>query len=121
MDLLYICAQWHAVAKLRLQNEFSVALLDYTTTRLGAQMRLFDRDICSKYATKELQKEADARVRLASRKGKDANTGRKQKSLGVFTIKFHMLGDYCSIIRDLGTTDSYSTETVSHLLAFRLH
>jgi hypothetical protein len=43
-------------------------------------------------------------------------TARKPRKLTVFTIKFHFLGDYSNIIRRYGTTDSYSTETVSWYL-----
>ncbi|KAJ3496344.1 hypothetical protein NMY22_g19825 [Coprinellus aureogranulatus] len=91
MNLLYICAQWHALAKLRLHNDYTLDLLQYTTVRLGAQMRVFDRDVCSHYDTKELQKEADARARRDAKNGKSASSGCRKASLGVFTIKFHLL------------------------------
>lgn len=117
LPLLYICAQWHALAKLRSHNDLTLQLLEYTTIRLGAQMRLFNRDTCSQFETKELLKEAEARVRRDAKQKKEApkpgSTARRATSLGVFTIKFHLLGDYCSIIRMFGTTDSYSTELVS--------
>ncbi|KAJ3535560.1 hypothetical protein NMY22_g6430 [Coprinellus aureogranulatus] len=112
MTLLCICAQWQALAKLRLHNDSTLKLLDYTTVRLGAQMRLFDRDVCSHYLTKELPKEAEARVRRDAKKGRASSGASKSVSLGVFTIKFHLLGDYCDTIRMYGTTDSYSTELV---------
>ena len=113
MGLLYTCAQWHSLAKLRLHNDFTVDLLERNTILLGAQMRSFDRDVCAKYHTKELPKEADARVRRASKGGKAASSGCKPASLGVFTIKFHLLGNYGSIIRTYGTTDSFTSEIVS--------
>lgn len=75
-------------------------------------MRCFDQVIAN-VPTKELPKEADARARKEG-KGKSKN-GQKPASLGIFTIKFHYLGDYVSSIRKRGTTDSYSTETVSTL------
>ncbi|KAJ2914408.1 hypothetical protein MD484_g6007, partial [Candolleomyces efflorescens] len=117
MTLLYICAQWHALAKLRLHSSLTLDFLDYTTTYLGAQMRRFERDTCSKVPTKELPKEAEARARRESRKAQHGkgkaseSTSRRPASLGVFTIKFHFLGDYVSTIRRFGTSDSYSTET----------
>jgi hypothetical protein len=118
MKLLFICAQWHALAKLRLHHDLTLELLEHTTTLLGAQMRLFYRDTCCKVTTKELRKEAEARAR---REVKDSNgkatSTRKPATLNIFTIKFHYLGDYLSIIRKFGTTDSYSTETVSDPLA----
>jgi hypothetical protein len=40
------------------------------------------------------------------------------KTLNLNTYKIHALGDYVSTIREFGTTDSYSTETVcDHCLA----
>ncbi|KAJ3546960.1 hypothetical protein NMY22_g1843 [Coprinellus aureogranulatus] len=103
---------WHALAKLRLHHDFTLALLDYTTTHLGAQMRLFYRDTCLNVPTKELVKEAEARARKAIKDGKGAaSASQRATTLNVFTIKFHFLGDYSSTIRRLGTTDSYSTQT----------
>lgn len=114
MRLLFVCAQWHALAKLRLHHDLTLALLDYTTTHLGAHMRLFYRDTCLKMPTKELAKEAEARARKAIKGGKGkASASQRLVTLNVFTIKFHFLGDYSSVIRKLGTTDSYSTQTVS--------
>lgn len=122
MRLLYICAQWHALAKLRMHNDRTLQLLQYTTTWLGAQMRLFNHDTCSRITTKELQKESEARER---REGKRKGTGegtttRKPVKFNMFTIKWHFLGDYVHNIQLFGTTDSYSTETVrrtSHSIA----
>lgn len=114
MRLLFVCGQWHALAKLRLHHDMTLDLLDYTTTLLGAQMRRFYRDTCSKVVTKELKKEAEARARRESKNTNgQASSMRKPASLNIFTIKFHFLGDYVAVIRRLGTTDSYSTETVS--------
>lgn len=39
---------------------------------------------------------------------------RKTRSFNFGTYKFHALGDYVTSIRYFGTTDSYSTEPVSH-------
>ncbi|KAJ3543473.1 hypothetical protein NMY22_g3125 [Coprinellus aureogranulatus] len=116
MPLLYLCAQWHALAKLRLHSDLTISLLEYSTARLGAQMRLFDRTTCSPTPTKELEKEAEARARRDMGKGKGkGSAARRQAQLGIYTIKFHFLGDYASVIRDFGTTDSFSTQTVSAL------
>lgn len=114
MKLLFVCAQWHALAKLKLHSDYTLNLLDYTTTQLGVQMRRFDADTCMKVPTKELAKEAEARARKDAANGKTASTSRRPKALGMYTIKFHFLGDYTSVIRRLGTTDSYSTQTVGH-------
>ncbi|TEB04127.1 hypothetical protein FA13DRAFT_1575394, partial [Coprinellus micaceus] len=112
MSLLYVCLQWHALAKLSLHNDFTLELLGYTTVQLGAHMRRFYRDTCSKIPTKESKREAEARASRESKAGKGlVNSGRKPVSLRIFTIKFHYLGDYASVIRRLGTTDSYSSQT----------
>ncbi|KAF6761428.1 hypothetical protein DFP72DRAFT_1062420 [Ephemerocybe angulata] len=87
-----------------------LASLNTLQTLLGAQTRIFERETCSKIQTKELEKEAEARARREAKKGKQGTTSRKAASLGISTIKFHFLGDYVSIIRWFGTTDSYTTE-----------
>jgi hypothetical protein len=74
----------------------------------------FDQEV-STIPTKELPKEADARARKEGTATSKGETTRKPATLGIFTIKFHYLGDYVSTIRKRGTTDSYSTETVSLL------
>ena len=113
MKLLFICAQWHALAKLQLHHDLTVNLLECTTSLLGAQMRLFYRDTCCKVATKELPREAEARARREVGESNAASSSaQKPATLNIFTIKFHYLGDYPSVIRKFGTTDSYSTETV---------
>jgi hypothetical protein len=45
------------------------------------------------------------------------NESRQLKTLNLNTYKIHALGDYVSAIRSYGTTDSYSTETVSVIVA----
>jgi hypothetical protein len=107
MELLSICAQWHALAKLKLHNDYTLDLLDYTTTQLGSQMRRFERDTCMVVPTKETKREAQIRAK------RDGSSSQRAKKLGIYTIKFHFLGDYTAVIRKLGTTDSYSTQTVS--------
>ena len=41
------------------------------------------------------------------------NSARKPKLLNMKTYKYHALGDYVATIRQFGTTDSYSTQSVS--------
>jgi hypothetical protein len=43
--------------------------------------------------------------------------GRRLKSFNLDTYKYHALGDYAKTIRRLGTTDSFSTQPVSHCTA----
>ena len=59
----------------------------YTTTKFGANKR--------------------------KRLDNDMLSSRRKKSFNLRTYKTHSLGDYVKIIRSYGTTDSYSTESVS--------
>jgi hypothetical protein len=84
---------------------------------------------CSAFLTVELPKEAAARSRRRARDQAKAGTSkestassatpgsqskqRKKKRLNLSTYKAHSLGDYVRTIRIFGTTDSYSTQTVS--------
>ncbi|KJA20502.1 hypothetical protein HYPSUDRAFT_142132 [Hypholoma sublateritium FD-334 SS-4] len=122
MTLLYRTAEWHAFAKLRLHTESTLQHLERLTTELGKLMREF-RDITqSSFETFELPKETGARQRRqTSRKGKENaapsdTSGKKAKSLNLFTYKWHALGDYAQAIRLFGGTDGFSTQVVS--LAF---
>jgi hypothetical protein len=73
-ELLYLLALWQGLAKLRLHTEGTLAILDNTTRSLGIALRAFKHDTCSMFKTKELRKEAAARMRraanAATRKGK---------------------------------------------------
>jgi hypothetical protein len=90
----------------------TLGLLDYTTAQLGAQMRSFDKHTCMAISTKETPREAQARARKDVKTAQTGTSSRRTKGLGIYTIKFHFLGDYTSNIRRLGTTDSYSTQNV---------
>jgi hypothetical protein len=150
MDLLFIMAHWHGLAKLRMHSDLTLAILDQQTTDLGAQFREFKATVCAAYSTQELDREVDARSRRQTRdaakrtetgkaygvgrgiaartnaKGKQKASAehlqhtplprqpRRKKSFNLQTYKFHALGDYVTSIRHFGTTDSYSTEPVSH-------
>ncbi|KAI0073432.1 hypothetical protein K474DRAFT_1603363 [Panus rudis PR-1116 ss-1] len=126
-DLLFILADWHACAKLRMHTDTSIGMLRNATTLLGAHFRAFVKNICPKYDTKELPKETAARGRRLSRKRTQgqarqaqqaeaaANTTAgaktiKRKLLNLLTYKYHSLGDYVRNILMFGTTDSYSTQ-----------
>lgn len=84
-------------------------------------MRDFEKLVCDAFNTVELPREAAARVRRqAQAAGKGTTTEgtgtRKARKLNLFTYKWHSLGDYANMIRRFGTTDSYSTQLVSHLI-----
>ena len=60
LDLLFVMAYWHGMAKLRLHSEGTLEIMDRLTTSLGDKFREFDKCTCSAFATQELKKEADA-------------------------------------------------------------
>ncbi len=63
MKLLYRTAEWHALAKLRMQTEGSLKLLDDITTEFGQLIRQFRDLTCTTFTTVELPREAEARER----------------------------------------------------------
>lgn len=69
MDLLFVMAHWHGLAKLRMHSDLTLEILDQQTTDLGEQFREFKAKVCSAYHTQELDREVDARSR---RQAKDA-------------------------------------------------
>ena len=113
--LLYRTAEWHAFAKLRLHTDSTLQHFEKVTTQLGKLMREF-RDITeSSFATFELPKEKGARQRRQTYNPEKENTvrsGKKVKSLNLFTYKWHALGDYVRAIRLFGGTDGFSTQVV---------
>lgn len=121
MTLLYRTAEWHAFAKLRLHTEGTLQHLERLTTELGQLMRKFRDTTQSNFATFELPKEMGARQRRQnSGKGKKKadtgyTSGRKHKTLNLFTYKWHALGDYVCAIRLFGGTDGFSTQVVCNI------
>ena len=61
MKLLYLTAQWHSLAKLRMHTESSLTLLEALTSEFGWAMRGFQELTCSQYVTTELPREVAAR------------------------------------------------------------
>ena len=94
--------------------------MDTVCTALCQAIRDFATITCPRYATKELPKEARARLarqtdqenRGKSRTRRKA-AGVKTKRFNMETFKLHCIPDYVPMIRKYGTTDSYSTQTVS--------
>lgn len=54
MDLLFNLAVWHALAKLRIHTDTTLAGLENETNTLGKSVRNFIRATCEVYATREL-------------------------------------------------------------------
>ncbi|OJA16859.1 hypothetical protein AZE42_09971 [Rhizopogon vesiculosus] len=139
MDLLFIMAHWHGLAKLRMHSDLTLEILDRQTTELGEQFHQFKVNVCTAYSTQELDHEVNARSRRQAKEAaKQAETGRangsgkgavarkpkdtpllrqprRKKSFNFQTYKFHALGDYVASIRHLGTTDSCSTEPLTQI------
>ena len=128
LDVLFTLAHWHAIAKLRQHTELSLEVLQSITIQLGQLLRNFRDTTCNSFDTKELNREVTARVRKATKKSATAATqssspeivsnsktayGKRSKVLNLNTYKDHSIGDYVEMIRQHGTVDSYSTETVS--------
>ena len=125
--LLFLLAHWHGLAKLRLHTDETLEVLKEVSGILGDQLRLFANETCSAFSTRELRREAESRRRRQAREGESGMTqtqtqgvsatvvgDRRPKLLNLRTYKLHALGDYPAQIRMYGTTDSYSTQLVSH-------
>ena len=119
--LIFHLAEWHALAKLRLQTEDTLALLDQALRQLGMQVHQFQKETCAAFETKELPQESTRRQRRelaemqSSCRKMPVRSSPLPISFNINTYKFHALGDYTQVIKSFGTTDSYSTQIVSAL------
>ena len=117
--MLFTCAYWHALAKLCMHMDETLALLDTVTKLFGKRLRHFQQKTCSAFDTRELKREADHRHRRGLKNSASNSTPavststRRQRAFNLQTYKLHALGDYATSICKYGTTDSYSTESVS--------
>jgi hypothetical protein len=66
--LLFVLAHWHSMAKLRMHNDLTLAIMEEATTSLGRMLRTFSQKTCSAFATKELSREYNSRIRREGRK-----------------------------------------------------
>jgi hypothetical protein len=105
-----------------MHTDATLERLDQLTCKLGRAIRKFSSVTCQAFITHELPRETEARARRQARKniGKEKEVSiskatRKLKQFNMSTPKLHFLGDYVSTIKYFGTTDSYSTQTVSPL------
>lgn len=128
LSLLFTFAEWHTLAKLRLHTDQTLDWLEASTTELGRDIRRFASNTCSHFQTYELPAEEAARGRREARQRASkaahsetsapetqgtATKSRKKVPFNLITYKLHALGDYVRTIRWFGTTDSYSTQSVS--------
>jgi hypothetical protein len=63
VELLFVMAHWHALAKLRMHNDRTLDIMQAVTVSLGDELRRFSQTTCSAFATKELHREYNARIR----------------------------------------------------------
>lgn len=75
LDLLFLMANWHGLAKLRLHTDHTLTHLDNLTSRLGEQLRIFQRKTCSAFKTTELPRETSARQRQQTRQATKGKRG----------------------------------------------
>ncbi|KAI0057935.1 hypothetical protein BV25DRAFT_1872245 [Artomyces pyxidatus] len=125
--LIFVASHWHGLAKLRMHTDPTLEIQDAVTASLGEHLRSFSEQTCPCFETRELPREADARMRRESNNTahsgstkksnverdthvKDPTAGRQLKGFNLKTYKLHSLGDYTASIRYTGTTDSTSTE-----------
>ena len=123
LRLLFVLCHWHALAKLRMHTDETLDIFEVVTKDLGDHIRSFVSDTCPHFATKELSREAEARRRRRGHQNPSSSStssvatphghGRQPKGLNLQTYKLHSLADYPSQIRKYGTTDSYSTQSIS--------
>jgi hypothetical protein len=125
LNLLFTCAHWHGLAKLRMHTDLTLNILDEATIQLGAEFRAFVGKTCPAFDTRELRRETAARQRRRQKKATEGQNSTAdavsesdkqeplRKMLNLRRYKYHALGDYADTIRRLGTTDSTSTELVS--------
>lgn len=133
LDLLFTLCEWHAMAKLRLHTDSSLADLRSVTYELGRLLRLFKDRTCAAFDTKELPREEEARARRKRAKKAKANGAASasaplptpfpkiSKAFNLSTYKLHALGDYVLAILRYGTSDSYSTQVVSFFFFFFIY
>jgi hypothetical protein len=125
--LLFRMAQWHALAKLRLHSEDTLALLDDALRTLANQLRHFQTATCSAFCTTELPSETALRRRReagSSDQGSSTvvqDSRPRPKSLNLNTYKIHALGDYVHCIKQFGTTDSYIRKNRFFHRCFKRH
>jgi hypothetical protein len=62
LQLLFVAAHWHVLAKLRLHNDYTLDILELVTGSFGELLCGFSNETCPAFPTRELQKEYNARM-----------------------------------------------------------
>ena len=133
LDVIFEFQQWHSLAKLRLHTDKTMKIFEEATISLGNTICEFQQTTCKVYAMVELPSEEAARgqhqAALVTQQGKKTmrtatttttgsakqhiTTQRKIKTLNLETYKWHALGDHPGVIKEHGTSDNTTTQTVS--------
>ena len=119
IELLFIFATWHALAKLHTHTDTSLRLLDTATTALGNTLRYFARVTCPEFNTFETStkytkhQHQQAATVSSTLNTEPSSTSRQPQTFSLQTIKLHFLSDYVSCIKTFGTTDNYNSALIS--------
>lgn len=131
---------WHALVKLRMHTESTLALFQQVTQDVGKSLWFFTNEVCNVFDTKETPSECQAHQWREKEKSQnkmasvepntvsgvsrfsekasgiqkpDVSVSKERlKKFNMQTYKVHALGDYPRTIHWMGTTDSYSTQIV---------
>ena len=112
-DLLFTLATWHAYAKLCLHTNTTLEMFEKVGTALCKALRHFAVVTCPRYTMKELPWEATVQANCKNKAKKRGSASAKVKTFNMTMIKIHCIPDYLDAIQRYGTTDLYSTQTVS--------
>lgn len=131
LDILFVMALFHGLAKLRLHTTSTRAFFRAVTADIGEKLRSFE-EASKGYKTKELESEKARRLKRQAKakskkdgkgKGKDVEaaenppttnipTAKKEKGLNLKTYKTHELGHFADDIECHGTLDLCNTQEV---------
>ena len=106
-----------------MHTDSTLDILSHVTKSLGNSFRVFVGKTCCAFQTQELEHERVARQCCQEKTAvqKASESSQKPKQLNLKTYKYHLLGDYVETIWLFGTTDSYSTQSVSiHLMSHKV-
>jgi hypothetical protein len=116
-----------------MHTDDTLKVLDQVTVHIGAEFRDFSNKTCPAFDTRELKREAAARkcrqlknaeTQSKSEKDRPTTTTKqsedltRRKKFRIRSFKHHSLGDFPAMIRQFGTSDSFSTEPVSIRYSF---
>jgi hypothetical protein len=80
LELLFVAAHWHGLAKLRMHNDLTLDIMDAVTASFGDKLRIFNQTTCAAFITRELEREFNARVR---RQAKEKRTQKQAANRAV--------------------------------------